>query len=209
MHQQDLNEERLRFYTNIAHELRTPLTLIIGPLNDLKQDVDANNIHYKRISLIHKSAVRLAELINQILEFRKTETNNRVLNVTYGDPSELVHNIVMKYKELNNNNSLFISFESFCLTPLYYDKEIFTIITDNLISNALKYTGNGFVKVSLKEDFSDEKKIIKLEIKDSGFGIPENDIDKIFERYYRTNDKYLKQGIGIGLSFSSKFSKSS
>ncbi len=78
---QELNEERLSFYTNITHELRTPLTLIIGPLEDMVQDSGLPKVYTKKIGIIHSSAVRLLNLINQLLEFRKTETNNRKLYV--------------------------------------------------------------------------------------------------------------------------------
>ena len=71
--QQELNEERLRFYTNITHELKTPLTLILGPLEDLQCDSRIQEEHMKKISLIHKSTIRLLNLVTQILEFRKTE----------------------------------------------------------------------------------------------------------------------------------------
>ena len=76
-----LNEERLRFYTNITHELRTPLTLILGPLEDLLSDKDLSSRHTAKIQLIHDSSTRLLNLINGILEFRKTETQNRKLSV--------------------------------------------------------------------------------------------------------------------------------
>ena len=72
--EEELNNERLRFFTNITHELRTPLTLILGPLEDLQEDKDLLPYQQKKISIIHNSAIRLLNLINQILEFRKTET---------------------------------------------------------------------------------------------------------------------------------------
>ena len=77
---QELNNERLRFYTNVTHELRTPLTLILGPLEDLLNDPDLSPRYNQKISIIHSSAIRLLNLINELLEFRKTETQNRQLN---------------------------------------------------------------------------------------------------------------------------------
>ena len=81
----ELNNERLRFYTNITHELRTPLTLILGPLEDLLSDGTLSPKHANKISIIHDSATRLLNLINRILEFRKTETQNRKLAVAKGN----------------------------------------------------------------------------------------------------------------------------
>jgi signal transduction histidine kinase len=77
----ELNDERLRFYTNIAHELRTTLTLIIGPLEDLLNDGNISDYHNRKIAIIHGSAKRLHNAINQILEFRKTETQNQKLTL--------------------------------------------------------------------------------------------------------------------------------
>ena len=79
--EEELNNERLRFFTNITHELRTPLTLILGPLEDLQEDKDLLPYQQKKISIIHNSAIRLLNLINQILEFRKTETQNKKLEL--------------------------------------------------------------------------------------------------------------------------------
>ena len=77
--EQELNQERLRFYTNITHELRTPLTLILGPLEDMQKDTSLPTKQIQKLSVIHQSALRLLNLINQILEFRKTETQNKKL----------------------------------------------------------------------------------------------------------------------------------
>src|SRR5699024_8881990 len=90
---QELNEERLNFYTNITHELRTPLTLIIGPLEDMVQDSGMPKVYTNKIGLIHSRAVKLLNLINQLLEFRKTETNNRKLYVTKDNIANLVAEI--------------------------------------------------------------------------------------------------------------------
>ena len=70
--EQELNQERLRFYTNITHELRTPLTLILGPLEDMQKETSLPAKQAQKLSVIHQSALRLLNLINQILEFRKT-----------------------------------------------------------------------------------------------------------------------------------------
>ena len=75
--EQELNQERLRFYTNITHELRTPLTLILGPLEDMQKETSLPAKQAQKLSVIHQSALRLLNLINQILEFRKTETQNK------------------------------------------------------------------------------------------------------------------------------------
>lgn len=135
---QELNEERLRFYTNVTHELRTPLTLILGPLEDLLYDAQLPEVFKKKIDIIHASAIRLLNLINQILEFRKTETQNRKLTVKKGDLASLIMETGLRYKELNTNEK--VSFKT-CIetedTVLYFDADMISTILNNLISNAL------------------------------------------------------------------------
>lgn len=147
---QKLNNERLRFYTNITHELRTPLTLILGPLEDLQADKTLSSRQANKISIIRDSANRLLNLINQILEFRKTETENRKLKVRYDNLSRLIQEIGIKYKELNQNPNVEIHIKTDSQdSSLYYDQEIITIIVDNLMSNALKYTPKGMITLSI------------------------------------------------------------
>ena len=98
---QELNNERLRFYTNVTHELRTPLTLILGPLEDLLNDPDLSPRYNQKISIIHSSAIRLLNLINELLEFRKTETQNRQLTVSKSNLANLITEIGLRYKECN------------------------------------------------------------------------------------------------------------
>ena len=96
-------------YGHITHELRTPLTLILGPLEDLLADRTLSPKHLNKISIIRDSANRLLNLINQILEFRKTETENRKLKVAQDDLGKLIQEIGLKYKELNQNPNVNIN----------------------------------------------------------------------------------------------------
>ena len=147
-----MHEERMKFFTNITHELRTPMTLIIGPLEDMIGDTTLPAAISNKLNSIHRVGIRILNLINQLLEFRKLETSNRVLNVTKGNILILVYQIGLRYKELYQNKN--VSFE--ILLPeepidIYYDQEIITILLDNLISNAFKYTQSGRVWLELKE----------------------------------------------------------
>lgn len=202
-HQQEqvLNDERLSFYTNIAHELRTPLTLIIGPLEDLEADKSLSQTHNKVISLIHQSAVRLLNLINQIMEFRKTETHNKNLCVIRGDLSVLIHEIGSKYEGLNQNpNVKFSILVDTNDTMLNYDSEIITIILDNLISNALKYTKKGEISIVMRSVEADKNRFTEIEVRDTGVGIMPENQSRIFDRYYQINNEHQVPGSGIGLS---------
>ena len=158
--EQELNQERLRFYTNITHELRTPLTLILGPLEDMQKETSLPAKQAQKLSVIHQSALRLLNLINQILEFRKTETQNKKL----------------------------------C------DKEIITIVLDNLISNAIKYTEQGRVTLSLYQTMRNEVAYTEIKVSDTGYGISAEALPHIFDRYYQESGKHQASGTGIGLA---------
>lgn len=199
--EQELNEERLRFYTNITHELRTPLTLIIGPLEDIATDQTVEPSIAKKINLIHRSANRLLGLINQILEFRKSETMNRRLNVMKGNIGNLVQEIGLRYKELNQNPNVEINIKLPTYdNEMYFDPEIVTIILDNLLSNALKYTPQGEVSLSLLQTKDGDKAITEIVVSDTGYGISKDALPNIFNRYYQVKGEHQMSGTGIGLS---------
>ena len=199
--EEELNNERLRFFTNITHELRTPLTLILGPLEDLQEDKDLLPYQQKKISIIHNSAIRLLNLINQILEFRKTETQNKKLCVSKDNLAALVTEVGLKYKELNpkKNIEFNIAIESDPL-PLYFDKEIITIILDNLISNAINYTEKGYINISLYTIRKNNTDYAEIRVSDTGQGIPSEELPHIFERYYQAKNDRQVSGTGIGLA---------
>lgn len=198
---QKLNNERLRFYTNITHELRTPLTLILGPLEDLQADKTLSSRQINKISIIRDSANRLLNLINQILEFRKTETENRKLKVRYDNLTRLIQEIGIKYKELNQNPNVEIHIKTDSQdASLYYDQEIITIIVDNLMSNALKYTPKGVITLSIGSCEKNDIKYTTISVEDTGHGISKESLNHIFERYYQGQGKYQASGSGIGLA---------
>ncbi|WP_281644380.1 hybrid sensor histidine kinase/response regulator transcription factor [Bacteroides zoogleoformans] len=198
---QELNDERLRFYTNITHELRTPLTLILGPLEDLLSDGTLSPKHANKISIIHDSAARLLNLINGILEFRKTETQNRKLSVARGDLSELVQEVGLRYKELNRNPKVrfHVRIET-AETLLFYDADMLTTILNNLLSNAAKYTSEGDITLTLSSVEENGVKYTEISVSDTGHGISPEALPHIFERYYQANSRYQASGSGIGLA---------
>ena len=165
---QAMNEERLRFFTNITHELRTPLTLILGPIDDLMEDRDLTQQSRRRVAMIQKSAERLRNLINEILEFRKTQTQNRRLTVARGDIGQFVRETCLNYKELNRNPKVqFVCRIAKDLPMIWFDSEIITTVMNNLLSNAMKYTDEGSITTTVEA--IDDK--LCISVADTGYGI--------------------------------------
>ncbi len=197
----ELNEERLRFYTNITHELRTPLTLIIGPLEDLVTDEEVPPKFKDKIRIIHDSTLRLLNLINQLLEFRKTETQNRKLNVSRRNLAALVTEIGLRYKELNRNSGVrYVIDVKDDGSEIYFDTDIITTILNNLLSNAVKYTPEGSITLSLKHTEEGDNKYVCISVADTGYGIEPDALPHIFDRYYQAKGKHQASGTGIGLA---------
>ncbi len=201
-HEQELNAERLRFFTNITHELRTPLSLILGPLDDMRADPTLSPGHSRRITVIHKSAARLLELINSILEFRKTETQNRRLRVGHADLSRLVADIGHRYRELNANPAvnITIDIEEGGDFRLWHDPEVIAMIVDNLMSNACKYTVAGTVALKLYHSCESGVPFTEIAVSDTGIGMSADTLRHIFDRYYRDRSAETRLGTGIGLA---------
>ena len=198
LQKQELNEERLRFFTNITHELRTPLTLILGPLEDLAADNSLTPASRRKVETINKSAGRLRALINQILEFRKTETQNRHLTVARGDTCQAVKEIVMNYRELNRNPLVEIRYQQQGQPPtVYFDSEVISTILNNLLSNAVKYTEQGSITVTVEDK---DKEDLLIHVADTGYGISAEALPHIFDRYYQAKGSHQASGTGIGLS---------
>lgn len=195
---QQVNEERLRFFTNITHELRTPLTLILGPLEDLMEDKEiAERVHHK-IGCIHASAERLLNLINDILEFRKTQTQNRKLTVAKENLGALVREIGVRFKDLNQNSRLNIRLNIQTGVPeLYFDSEVINTVINNLMSNAIKYTPEGSITLSLTMP---EDNTVAIAVEDTGYGIDKDALPHICDRYYQENGNHQASGTGIGLA---------
>lgn len=199
--EQRLNEERLRFFTNITHELRTPVTLILGPLDDICHSADISTKLKHRLAVIYQSAVRLNELISQIMEFRKTETANRQLRVMQGNIVDAVHEICLKYEELSEKPDVGFRFVApDRMVEMYYDREVIGIVVDNLVSNAIKYTDRGEIDISVERRRQGERHLVDITISDTGHGISAKALPHIFDPYYQEHGAHQASGTGIGLA---------
>ena len=193
---EDANEERLRFYTNITHELRTPLTLILSPAEDLKNDPSLSEKARVKADVLQQNANRLLDLINTLLNFRKTETHNMQNHPAYGDLSSMVEGIGRVFAEANTHKEtrILMDVDKGILTE--FDPDIVTSILNNLLSNAVKYTPSGSITLGLHMEGNQAE----MSVTDTGYGIAEDQQQKIFERYYQVQGDHMAQGTGIGLS---------
>ena len=198
-HETEINSIRLRFHTNIAHDIRTPLTLIVGPLEDIKNNkaITGNPFLNDRIDIVDKNVSRLLHLVNQFLDFR------RLLNVG----SRLQPEVHLVAKAFNDIKKAFdgiaaskkIHYE-FVIdvneSRLIFDLDKLSKILFNLISNAFKYTPDGgdiFVFIEQQH----EKLVLKVH--DTGCGILAKDLPQIFNRFYQSSESVSGTGIGLAL----------
>lgn len=203
----EVNEEKLRFYTNVTHELKTPLSLIIGPAEDMMSDKSLDPGAKHKLSLIYKNAGNLMELINKLLNFRMAETDNIRFNPTRGNLGAYMSSIGKVFSESNTNKNLEMILDIDNGVFMDFDREIITSVLNNLLSNAFKYTKRGQVTLSLHTKTENEKEFAVISVSDTGEGIASDQIDKIFNRYYRVPGRENINGSGIGLAIVRKFVK--
>ncbi|MCL3780497.1 hybrid sensor histidine kinase/response regulator [Prolixibacteraceae bacterium JC049] len=192
--EEELNDMKMRFFTNISHELRTPLTLIVGPLDDaINEKQHSDNAQLKMAS---RNAKHLQRLVNQLLDFRKAEMSQITPNYTPADIKIFIADLFHAFDWQANEKQIHFQLSlpetsGWCL----FDADLLEKIIFNLLSNAFKYTpANGNIQFELKRE-SDNWIIA---IHDSGKGISKEDIQKVFQRYYQGTE--AKPGTGIGLA---------
>lgn len=198
-----LNEKKLNFFTNISHELRTPLTLIVNPIKDILNQKEAG-IEKNNLNVVYRNSRRLLSLVDQLLLFRKTESENDALKIVKINLYSFAKEIFLCFNYLAQQHQIQYTFE--CDEEelyIYADKDKMEIVLFNLLSNALKFTPDGgFVKFCIQQVNCS----IKIEVSDSGKGIPEHVGEKLFDKFYKVmSNESLKMGFGIGLYLAKNF----
>lgn len=215
-HIHEIDSLKIKFFTNISHEFRTPLTLILAPLERLLSD-HKGQPDEKYLGLIERNAKRLLLMVNQLLDFRKMEVQGFNLNPSFGDIVSFLREVVSSFNNLSEQKHIELVF----LTNIkelntYFDQDKMEKIIFNLLSNAFKFTpGHGKVTVSLCVEKNSDPSIgdeeetrLCIEVADTGIGIPEDKIDKIFTRFFQVDTTgQVEKGTGIGLSLVSEFVK--
>ncbi|WP_051287396.1 hybrid sensor histidine kinase/response regulator transcription factor [Algoriphagus mannitolivorans] len=211
--QEEVNQLKMRFFTNISHELRTPLMLIKSPLEQLVQRFDLPKDAKRQLDSIHANAARLLRLINQLLDFRKQETGHLKLSVKRVEVEKFLHEIKNSFDVIAEQKGISFSLRIQDDVPsfLWFDPDQMEKVFFNLIYNAFKFTpefGEIVLEVESGEfnngDLSNTIKGVYFHVRDNGRGIPEDQIEYIFDRFFQVKEKGRTEstGTGIGLALS-------
>ena len=202
-----VNRMKMNFFANVSHEFRTPLTMISGPINTLCKDEKMTGENRKILYIVQRSVDRMLKLVSQLLDVNKLENDALRLKVCQTDIISFLNHLIdiFKLNAINKNINLFtIALEdSF---RMWLDVDKVDKIMGNLLANALKFTPSGG-KIVVSFDVMDD--YVSITVKDTGIGIPEDELEKIFDRYYQVNqtESAYTWGTGIGLYYAQRLAE--
>ncbi|MDN4053541.1 ATP-binding protein [Massilia sp. YIM B02763] len=196
-----IDRAKTAFFSNVSHEFRTPLTLILGPLDDALADREEAlpPIQRRRIDVTHRNALRLLKLVNSLLDFSRIEAGRVQANYEPLDLARLTGDLASVFESAMDKGGLDYRLDLQDLgEPVYVDRDMWEKIVFNLLSNAFKFTLHGGVSVSLARHGD----MARLSVRDTGSGIPEAELPRVFERFHRIEGTPGRtfEGTGIGLA---------
>jgi signal transduction histidine kinase/ligand-binding sensor domain-containing protein/DNA-binding response OmpR family regulator len=196
----ETDKMKSRFFANISHEFRTPLTLILGPAEKIKPGTTDEEI-LKQTGVIKRNTKRLLGLVNQLLDLSKLEAGKLELRATNTNIVSFLKGITLSFESVAEGKDITLRVKtSNDEIELYFDKEKMTKIIMNLLMNAFKFTKDGGqITVTINKV---DTNFIKIKIKDTGAGIAEEEIPKLFDRFYQVDSSQTREheGTGIGLA---------
>ena len=201
IHAEEMGEAKLRFFMNISHEIRTPMTLILAPLLSLMKD--DNDPRRKSIyEMIKRNSERILHLINQMMDLRKIDKGQMQMRMSETDLIDFIGDIHTLFMHQANSKQITLTYEHDTdKLPVWIDRQNFDKVIVNILSNAFKFTPTGG-KIGIRVTHDDQN--ANIAISDNGEKIPEDKLDKIFERFYQTpsstNDRNVGTGIGLDLT---------
>ena len=186
------------FLANVTHEIRTPLNAIVG-FSDLLQSIDAPEERREMIRIIHNNCDMLLRLVNDILVLSNVDTNSMIMELEEVDFSKEFDDIFQSLAQRVGETPVELLTENPCTTLMVHiDKGRIQQVITNFVTNAIKYTQQGHIRLGYRPEERDGLKGIYVYCEDTGTGIPEEQLGKVFERFVKLND--FVQGTGLGLS---------
>jgi len=217
------NRAKSRFLANMSHELRTPLNAILGFSQLMNQDANLSSEQKENLGIIHRSGEHLLTLINQVLELSKIEAGSTALSPTNFDLHYLLADVEDMFLLTAQDKGLQLRFDLAADVPQYIctDKLKLRQVLINLISNAIKFTKFGNVSIEVSRDVTDSNDFVEsperlcepetqvtitFKVKDTGFGIAADELEKLFQPFVQTaSGQKVQQGTGLGLAISRQF----
>ncbi|MBN8229470.1 response regulator [Corallococcus macrosporus] len=197
----EIDQAKTAFFSNVSHEFRTPLTLMLGPLEDLLAGLRGALPEEARgeLAVVHRNALRLLKLVNALLDFSRIEAGRAQAHVEPTDLSVLTRDVASAFRSAFERAGMRLVVDAEPLEePVFVDREMWEKIVLNLVSNAFKFTHAGEIRVELKRDGG----FARLTVRDTGIGIPEQELEKVFQRFHRVKEARGRthEGSGIGLA---------
>jgi signal transduction histidine kinase/DNA-binding response OmpR family regulator/streptogramin lyase len=204
----ELDQMKLMFFINVSHEFRTPLTLILNPIDKILSAY-TNPDEVKASALtIQRSARRLLNLVNQLLDFRKTDLGKAPLQTVYTDIVQFSRDIFLLFNDMARIKNIDFRFDGVESLSTWFDPDKVEKILTNLLSNAIKFTEpGGTVTLFISRTELPQKRLrgmnpkeyVMLQVKDTGIGLKKEQLKHVFERFFHVDN--TKTGTGIGLHF--------
>lgn len=195
---EELNKAKTTFFSNISHEFRTPLTLMLGPLDDLLTRQNLSADVRDSLTLMQTNSLRLLKLVNALLDFSRIEAGRMQLRYQLTDLSALSSGLASNFGSICEQGGLELMVDCGTGIEAYVDRDMWSKIILNLLSNAFKFTLAGHIEVRLVQ----ENDQLVLQVADTGVGVPEDELPMLFKRFHRVAGASGRnfEGSGIGLS---------
>lgn len=198
----ELNRAKTLFFSNISHEFRTPLTLMLNPLEELSNGLAGRLQPEEReqLQLVQRNGLRLQKLVNTLLDFSRIEAGRVQASYEPIDLATYTSELASVFRSLIERAGMTFNIDCSALPePVYIDRDLWEKIIFNLLSNAFKFTFAGSISVRLQSAGN----FVELSVEDTGVGIPEAEIPRLFERFHRISGTRARthEGSGIGLAF--------
>jgi PAS domain S-box-containing protein len=197
-----IDRAKTEFFNNVSHELRTPLTMLLGPLEDELAEISdqSPSIRRERLDTVHRNGLRLLRLVDTLLDFARIEEGEVGAQYELTDLGRLTTETAATFRSACERAGLRLSVDCPEVPGgVYVDHDMWETVVLNLMSNALKFTQRGEINLSLRAG----PDAVELIVRDTGVGIPQADLPRVFERFYRVPGVQSRshEGSGIGLSF--------